>query len=104
MEFLKNVQTHVKDFRRMLGLLYNHLRQYSICITTPNDHVSKTVQFQCLKATSEHLQIEKIDFLEISRVEFFFTNTKERIGICLPKNVTRMLKAQNLKNRAKSMF
>ncbi len=72
MEILKNVQTHVKDFRRMLGVLYKRLRHYSICITTPNDHVSKTVQFQCLKATSEHLQIEKIDFLEISRVDFFY--------------------------------
>ncbi len=39
----ENVQTHVKDFRRMLGLLYKQLRHYFICLTTPNDHISKTV-------------------------------------------------------------
>ncbi len=98
MEFLKYVQTHVKDFRRMLAVLYKRWRRYSICITTQNGHVSKTVQFQCLKATSEHLQIEKIDFLEISRVEFVFTRPLFSNSIGLPENVARMLRSQNLKN------
>ncbi len=97
MEILKNVQTHVKDFRRMIGLLYKHLRHYSVCITTPNEHVSKTVQFQCLKATSEHLQIEKIDFLRNFSSEFFFTIPLFLNSIGLPKNVARMLRSQNLK-------
>ncbi len=95
MEILKNVQTHVKDFRRILGVLYKRLRHYFICITTQNDHVSKTVQFQCLKATSEHLQIEKIHFLEISRVDFFSSSTKVLFVIALAKNVACMLSSQN---------
>ena len=73
LSFVKNTR---EVFRVTLRVPHNCLQHYQSVITTANGSVSKSEQFQTLKRTCLFFGyhcLQKIGFLEISRMDFFFS-------------------------------